>query len=315
MTLPIPIDEFMRSAIRKYYQNNESVGASGDFITSPEISQMFGEIVGVWCATQYQEINSDFYLVEIGAGRGTMMKDILRATKRVPGFHDNLKGVIILENSTKLMEKQAQALHGYDVTWVDDISSLPAGNLIIVANEFLDALPIKQFERVGNIFYELGVGNARIAPVNLEYACPENGIIEVCPDALYIAEKLAERGNLSALFIDYGYYEPTYKSTLQAVKGHKYHDVFSDVGEADITAHVDFKAFRNIFSKHDIRTNYQTQREFLRNHGIELRANALIKNGANPATIIKALDRLTSPIQMGNLFKVLEVFNNAEGVS
>ncbi|MDF3047800.1 MAG: hypothetical protein K0R73_918 [Candidatus Midichloriaceae bacterium] len=306
---PIPIDEFMRSAIRNYYQNNESIGANGDFITAPEISQMFGEMVGIWCATQYQKINTSFYLVELGAGKGTMMKDILRSTKHIPGFHENLRSIVIVENSTKLIEKQAQNLRDYDVTWVDDISHLPSGNLIIVANEFLDALPIKQFERVSGIFYELGVGNVRISPAQIQADCPENGIIEICPDAQDIAEKLAERGNLSTLFIDYGYFTPPYKSTLQAVKGHKYHDVFSNIGEADITAHVDFGALNDIFSKHGIKTHYQTQRDFLCNHGIQIRAQVLIKNGADHKVISQALERLISPMQMGDLFKVLEVFN------
>ncbi len=313
----IPLDEFMRLAVSHYYANRESIGGSGDFITAPEISQMFGEVLGAWCANEYLQFSQqDFCLVELGAGRGTMMNDILRATKVVPGFASHLRQIVILENSSHLRAKQAAKLEAYanKITWIDSIQDLPKENLIVVANEFLDALPIKQFQKNEGVFYEVGIGlkggefyYTCLNPVEIPYPdCREGSVVEICLPAFDIAKNLVERDKyISALFIDYGYFNPSFRSTLQAVKGHKYHDVLADIGEADLTAHVDFGSLAKFFALSGMEVHGSTQGEFLRVNGIELRADKLIATGAKG--VETDLNRLISNKQMGELFKVLEV--------
>lgn len=321
-TLPTPIDEFMRLAVAHYYAYQESIGASGDFVTAPEISQMFGEVVGAWVAAEYLARGQQpFYLVELGAGNGTMMSDILRATKGVASFISNLGKIIIVENSPRLRAKQAAKLTQFQdkLIWLDNIQELPEGNLIIVANEFLDALPIKQFQKLGDGFFEVGINfkgseynYTHLDRANLDYPnCPEAGIVETCPAAIDMANLLIARRAwyTSALFIDYGYFLPPFTSTLQALKAHKHHDVLSNVGEADITAHVDFGTLAKYFTTNGFEVVCAHQREFLLGNGIELRAKKLISSGAKPEGIQEDLFRLVSSHQMGMLFKVMELRN------
>lgn len=316
---PTPIDVFMRLAATHYYAHRESIGSRGDFVTAPEISQMFGEVVGAWCAAEcLARGEQSFHLVELGAGNGTMMSDILRATKDIASFTKNLKNVIIVENSPRLRAKQASKLdkYGDKISWANSIQELPEGNLIIVANEFLDALPIKQFEKIGDNFVEIGVGfiDSKLRYIQMDKAsidspsCPEKGIVEVCEDAINIANCLATRkgGYVSALFIDYGYFTPPFTTTLQAVKAHKYHDVLSNIGEADITAHVDFGSLDSLFKANGFTTAYATQGEFLLRNGIEIRAKKLIASGADYFRIQKDLSRLISQNEMGLIFKAFE---------
>lgn len=318
----VSIDQFMKIALQEYYANENSIGGSGDFITAPEISQMFGEIIGVWCASKYEARQyTSFSLLEMGPGRGTMMKDILRATKNAPGFHANLESIILLETSPKLRDIQKAALSEYKdkLIWIDSIEQLEAKeNLIAVANEFFDALPIKQFQLSKGAWQELGITRAigetdlhiaqvRQSMLNLADAA-ENSIIEISPASELIARNLASSAaNLDVLIIDYGYLQPTGKSTLQAVKNHKYHNPLSDIGSADITAHVDFNMLSNWFKDEGCTSASCAQGEFLKKYGIELRAQKLIESRADAADIHSALSRLTDPSQMGSLFKVLEI--------
>jgi SAM-dependent MidA family methyltransferase len=314
----IPLDEFMRLTISHYYAQKGSIGSMGDFITAPEISQMFGEVVGAWCACEYLRFpDKPFYLVELGAGNGVMMDDILRVTKRIKGFTSNLKGIVILESSQYLRAKQADMLskHIDKIMWIDNIQNLPKGNLIIVANEFLDALPIKQFQKVSGAFYEIGIGlkGEQFCYVQLSLTdfpsskCPEGGVVEVCLPAFDIVKALAKQakfGYISALFIDYGYFTPTFKSTIQAVKNHEYHDIFTNIGEADLTAHVDFGSLAKFLEASGMEILRATQKEFLCKNGIEFRAKKLVEAGAKGVEV--DLNRLIADDQMGELFKVLE---------
>ncbi len=317
---PITIDDFMQNAVSYYYAHKESVGGKGDFITSPEISQMFGEVLGAWCAAEYYARGQEaFCLVELGAGNGTMMDDILRATKNIKGFHEDLKQIIIMENSRYLRARQRERLHKYlgKLTWIDSINQIPKSNVIILANEFLDALPIKQFKRLGNKFFEVGITSidskywyTEIDEAYIDYPeCPERGIVETCEAAVNIVKHLLSRasGYTTALFIDYGYFSSPFVSTLQAVKDHKTHDVLSDIGEADITALVDFGTLFKLFKESGFIATYLTQREFLLQNDIEFRAKKLISCGANPLNIENDLHRLISTSDMGSLFKVLEI--------
>lgn len=317
----VSIDQFMKLAIREYYANENSIGGRGDFITAPEVNQMFGEIVGAWCASKYLERDhTSFSILEMGPGRGTMMLDILRATKNVPGFHENLQSIILLENSLKLGEMQANTLKDFKekIIWIASIEELEfRKNLIVVANEFFDALPIKQFQYSNNKWNELGVIR-KTGETNFEFAqvrqsaldfgqANDGDIIEVSPASELVIAELAESAEkIDALIIDYGYFEHDGRPTMQAVKNHKHHNPLEELGTADITAHVDFKGLSYWLREEGFEVKLSTQGEFLKENGIELRAERLIQSGAKKEDIQSALDRLMDHSQMGTLFKVLE---------
>lgn len=316
----ITLDHFMGLCISHYYKYNTIFGKNGDFTTAPEISQMFGEMLGVWCANHYLENfthDIKFNLIELGPGRGALMKDLLRSLKNVKGFYENLNKIYLLENSDSLRKKQELNLYDYidKVVWIDDLTlvdiSLP--NLII-ANEFFDALPIKQYKKLNNMFYEVGLNiiNEQFEFITLNKAlplkvddCSENGIIEINMEANYYIKQLAKLLKVphsKAVFIDYGYTKPSYKSTLQAVQNHKFCHPLSNLGTADLTALVDFNVLKQSFEMYNLDTTLKTQRNFLVDLGIELRANAL---KTRAASIESELERLIST--MGELFLVLEV--------
>lgn len=320
----IGIDEFMSIVASYYYQNKSSIGREGDFITSPEISQMFGEIIGLFCANFWLESNCPvFNLVEIGPGKGTLMKDVLRVSAKVGGYFDVMQNVYMVETSNKLIEVQKDSLEYYNkCVWVDHVDKVQKGFNIIICNEFFDALPIKQFIRRGAEFREIRVGlvdhEFRFVESNEKFYfnvnCLEGDVLELSPAsrqyALSIADKLREGG--LALIVDYGYLKPIFKNTLQAVRNHTYRSILIDIGEADITAHVDFTSLRDVFLQLGYEANIVTQGEFLVEYGIEFRARQLIKAGAEPREIKASLERLISPAQMGDLFKVLCVKNKVK---
>lgn len=310
---PIGVDQFMEVVISHYYKNNNPFGSKGDFITAPEISQMFGEIVGIWCANHWMNTGSNtFTLVEIGGGNGTLMSDLLRGTKHIPKFHQSITQIAMVEISPLLQAKQKSTINFSNIAWYNDLNELDTENCIIICNEFFDALPIKQFIKEDDGFKEILVtlNNGKFEFIkssrlfhNLTSAST-GSIIETSSASLAYASVIKNKigKNGKALIIDYGYVDPPYKSTLQALKHHKYHDVLSDLGTADITALVDFKALGEVFPNSKI----TTQGEFFKTYGIEARAQSLIQNGANANEVNLALYRLTAAEQMGSLFKVLE---------
>lgn len=300
----LPVDEFMQLAISEYYANNNPFGVEGDFITAPEISQMFGEVIGAWIVFNWREKGGgSFNLVEIGGGRGTLMYDILTSTKVFKDFHEALNSLYMVESSQALGKLQKNKLKEFDPIVLKDVSEIESQNNIIFCNEFFDALPIKQFHSLTK--EERFVINDG----GLRFNFGEEYIIESSPASLNYANKIADKikGGF-ALIVDYGYIEPPMKSTMQAVKNHKYHDVLQDIGKADITALVDFKALKSLFEGMGFNANLSTQSEFLIRNGIMIRADLLIKSGANPQTIEQDLNRLISKSEMGELFKVLEIF-------
>ena len=320
----LPLDKFLSIVIEYYYKNNTPIGKKGDFITAPEVSQMFGEIIGIWCANHWiKHSKPKFALVEMGAGYGTMMKDLLRATTHVKGFHEALEYIYIVEISDYLIGKQKNNLKEYEnkLKWVDSIADIQNENVLFVTNEFFDALPTKQFIKRDGDFYEVMVGINSKKRLSL-YAsdhkvdfidndCPQEGIIEFSLASMKIAKQIANKLDSkfsAALIIDYGYEHKSYISSLQAVKDHQYTEVLEDIGHADITYHVDFSSLQEYFST--LQTKLSTQGDFLITHGIYTRAEQLIRNGANPETIQNELSRLTGHEQMGALFKVLEVYRS-----
>jgi NADH dehydrogenase [ubiquinone] 1 alpha subcomplex assembly factor 7 len=321
---PLPVARFMELALEHYYRERDPFGAAGDFVTAPEVSQMFGELLGLWLAQAWSDRGrpAPARLVELGPGRGTLMADLLRATARVPGFRDAL-AIHLVERSPRLRELQAERLAGVDVTWHDRLEGVPEGPLFLIANELLDALPIHQLVRAGERWVERRVGLAdgelafmlddRPAPLagSLPDAVPGT-IAEVGPArerlARQIGERLAAAGGV-ALLIDYGAFagQPT-GDTLQAVRGHVRADPLAAPGEADLTAQVDFRAVAEAACAGGAAVfGPVPQGAFLRAFGIEPRALQLLER-ARPEQrrdLRTSLFRLTDAAAMGELFKVL----------
>ncbi len=322
----LTIAEYMRIALCDeefgYYKKAYPVGKDGDFITAPEISQIFGELMGVWLATTWEQlqVNGNIMLVEAGAGRGVMMKDILRTLQKVPELYSKLT-VHIIEINEQLIELQKANLadFGLEIKWHKDFSTLPDRPILFVANEFFDALPIHQYIKEDDGWYERIVTidkddnlcfSVEDSTSDIDIVVEKNSIYETCPEAINIIIELSEQMNKfggAALIIDYGYSQATYKDSFQAVKNHTYHNPLKDIGEADLTAHVDFIALKNAAEKVGAKTSdIITQRDFLLSMGVEIRARKLSQSGGE--NILSDVNRLIDPKQMGTLFKCISVY-------
>ena len=324
-TGPISLADYMADCLMHpdhgYYTNRQPFGLEGDFITSPEISQMFGELIGICLGQAWLDAGSpsSFVLAELGPGRGVLMADLLRATKRIPGFHQAAQ-ICMVESSPRLREKQRKALDLYQVGWFDTFADLPAGPLYLIANEFFDALPIRQFQRVRGGWRELMVEFAEdqffygwsdlISPDALSRRLANTTpgeIVELCPPATQIAAQLGRRiaatGGL-AVVIDYGGWVSR-GDTFQAMKAHVSAAPLEEPGLADLTAHVDFAALADAAAP--AAWLYTSQGDFLTGLGIDVRSEALANRltGAALDNHLNATWRLTEPAEMGNLFKVL----------
>jgi SAM-dependent MidA family methyltransferase len=314
-TPPVSLHDFMAQANAAYYGGRDPLGRAGDFITAPEISQMFGELIGLWAADLIPRAGAaDAAYVELGPGRGTLAADALRAMAKAglsPPTH-------FVETSAVLREKQSAAMPG--AQWHHDVRTLPAERpLLIVANEFFDALPIRQYQRGGRDWRERMVadggfqlGDADCAdeiPLALSDA-PFGAIVERNPAAeaimAILARKIAAQGG-ALLVLDYGYEGPATGDTLQAMASHQYADPLEAPGTRDLTAHVDFAMLAAVARANGLKpTPCVTQGAFLSALGIDARASALAK--ANPAeadAIEAARHRLVAPEAMGRLFKAI----------
>lgn len=323
-TGPLTIADYMTECLLHprygYYTTRDPFGAKGDFTTAPEISQMFGELIGLALAQAWMDQGAPrpFTLAELGPGRGTLMADILRATASVPGFYDACE-IALVEASPSLRERQEATLKGYDINWLEQISDLPDGPLFVVANEFFDALPIRQFLRDEDTWRErqvgmkdgalaFGLGGPTEQPALAAWSDVSLGtLIELRPAAnaviAELAAMIAEHGG-AALIVDYGSWgEPG--DTFQALRAHEKVDPLATPGAADLTAHVDFAALAKAASA--VSHGFATQGVFLERLGITARAQALAsKLTGEPLTShIAAHRRLTHPVEMGELFKVL----------
>ena len=324
---PMTLAEYMTECLHHprdgYYATRDPLGAAGDFVTAPEISQMFGECLGLALAQAWLDRGAPapVVLAELGPGRGTLMADILRATARVPGFHAAIR-VHLVEASPALRALQAERLGGVSPVWHDDVSTLPDLPLFLVANEFFDALPIRQFLRSGGGWRErvvglrdgaLAFGLTDAAPVaalapRLEDTA-EGDMVELCAPAAAIAagigRHVASQGGI-ALVVDYGGWGGT-GDTFQAVRGHRKVDPLAAPGDADLTAHVDFAALAEAAAPATA-TAMIPQGVLLERLGITARAEALVRAASDPASraaIAAAHRRLTHPDEMGSLFKTL----------
>jgi len=335
---PLGVDEYMEAALTHpqhgYYATRDPLGARGDFVTAPEVSQVFGELIGLWCADNWARMGrpDPVILAELGPGRGTLMADMLRALRVAPDFRRALR-LNLIETSPVLRARQAVALAAAAPRWHDSVATLPDGPLILVANEFLDALPIRQFVRASDGWHERRVAlggdgaltfaldaapdrAAAAIPPALRDAAP-GSLCEVRPAAQALAAllgaRLAAQGGV-ALFIDYGHFPSACGDTLQAVRGHRRHDLLADPGEADLTAHVDFAAVAVAATAAGARAwGPVTQGAFLGAIGLAERASALLRQAtsAQAKAIAAACRRLIEPEEMGTLFKALALAHSA----
>lgn len=325
---PIGIGRYMALALghprHGYYMTRDPFGQDGDFTTAPEISQMFGELVGLWAAHVWRAMGapSQLRLVELGPGRGTLTADMLRATRIVPGFREAVS-VHLVETSPVLRRRQAATLSGVDPAWHDNVADALSGPVIVVANEFLDALPLDQFvmtpegwrERLvgldddGDLAFGLASGREEslcaAAPAGTTFEQPTLALEIVAQVAGHVA---SEGG--AGLFVDYGSARSGFGDTLQAMKRHAFVDPLVEPGEADLTVHVDFERMGQAALKAGAALHGPaTQRDFLLTLGLAQRAQALsVKADATQqAAISAAFDRLIEPGEtgMGDLFKVL----------
>ena len=327
---PLSVAQFMAMALYDpqagYYATRDPLGAGGDFITAPEVSQMFGELLGLWIVQAWRDQGrpSPARLVELGPGRGTMMADALRAARIDPDFLANLE-VVLVEASPKLRTVQAETIKYPTLRWVDHFDdSLADRPLFVLANEFFDALPIRQFvmtdsgwrERMvglgadGNLAFALSP-DASALPVPSQRGLPETGAVyEISPagEAIVgqIAHAIGSKGG-AALIVDYGYGgDAPFGDTLQAVSEHAYASILDAPGEADLSAHVDFAALSSAAEFAGARPwGPVEQGAFLCNLGIVQRAEALSRNHLQ--SMENQLNRLILPEKMGTLFKALAI--------
>lgn len=332
---PITVAEYMSACLSDpqagYYTTREPFGRQGDFITAPEVSQMFGELIGAFCLAAYERMGSPaaFRLVEIGPGRGSLMADLLRVAALRPAFC-RAADLWLVETSPRLRQIQGQTLKNASLSpsFADRIEDVPEGPMLLVANEFFDALPIHQFVKTPEGWLErligtgpegtlqFGAGTAKLAqsdlPAHLQ-AAAAGAILETQPAANAIAETIAARiakESGTALFIDYGYLRSAPGDTLQALRNHSYDDVLAHPGEADLTAHVNFEALAAAAARGGaVAFGPLTQGEFLLRLGLLERAGALGagKSFQEQEAIRDAVERLAAPQQMGDLFKVLAI--------
>jgi len=331
---PISVADYMEACLADaqdgYYASRQPIGEQGDFITAPEVSQIFGELLGLWAVAAWQSMGSPRPVVvaELGPGRGTLMADALRAWRSVPDFHASVT-VALIETSPVLREAQGAALHGADVKigCFDSFAEAPDGPLIVIANEFVDALPIRQLvwqggewrERTvtidskGDFAFRAGnlVANESLRQAAAALDVPDGSILEVRPAATALVSALAARARGApavALIVDYGHDETVCGDTLQAVWRHQFADPLSTPGAVDLTAHVDFAALKDSALAHGLDVyGPMPQGEFLLKLGLEARRDRLCEH-ARPEQkqdILSGASRLVDPQAMGLLFKAL----------
>lgn len=332
-TGPISVADYMAACLGDresgYYTTREPFGRDGDFITAPEISQMFGELIGIWCVGIWDALGrpDNAVLCEIGPGRGTLMSDMLRTIAKLAPQMSGSMCIAMVETSPRLVEKQKQKLGRENVEWFKQFSDVPGGPLILVSNELFDAIPFRQFVKSNGRFVERlialneqdefyfisGTGgiDEALLPAGHQTA-PEGTIFEAAPARTALMQEIAQRIAISrgaALSIDYGHLQSGFGDTLQAMLKHAYDDVFAHPGEADLTSHVDFDMLEKTARNCGCKTATMTQGDFLLGMGLVDRAGRLGagREGAFQNKLRQDVERLAAPDQMGTLFKVLAI--------
>jgi len=339
LTGPVSVADYMAMCLfdpdAGYYTTREPFGREGDFITAPEVSQMFGELAGVWCVSAWQAMGSPaaFILCEMGPGRGTLMQDVLRtALKLAPDFIAAAQ-IRMVEISPRLaqIQKETLAASGLEIQWHAQFGDLPSGPLVLLANELFDAIPVRQYvksggrfvDRIvtvddgGNLAFAAGSGSIDTALLPAGHStAPDGSIVEFAPARSALMQDIAERlhrARGAALLFDYGHLHQGFGDTLQALRSHKPVDVLDTPGEADLTSHVDFAMLAKAARSEGCTANAMTQGDFLIAMGLLDRAGALGrgKPAAFQEQIRADVERLAGPDQMGTLFKVLCIADSA----
>ena len=329
----LPLDQFIDQALYNkkfgYYMKKNPFGKNGDFITSPLISNLFGEMITIWCVAFWENLGkpSKIIITELGPGDGTLCKDIINTSKNFKAFYKCLK-INLLEKSDKLKKIQKEKIKNKKVKWINKIEEINHGPLIFLGNEFFDSLPIKQIYKKNNIFFERHVALSKNSNKKIKFIykkannkliqniirldlLSKGNIIEypACAiEYLKIIAKKITKYNGALLIYDYGYTEPKNQNTLQSVIKHKYQNIFSSPGNADITSYINYKLFSKILIKNNlIVERIVNQNEFLQRLGIIERANIISKkiNFKAKANIFYRLKKLLHYDEMGNLFKVM----------
>jgi SAM-dependent MidA family methyltransferase len=332
---PISVHDYIEACLYDsecgYYRTKAAIGQGGDFVTAPEISQVFGELIGLWAGEVWRQMGepAPIRLVELGPGRGTLMADAMRALKVVPGFLSGAT-VHLVETSKTLQDSQRAALAQAPVriSWHDEFKDVPDGPAILIANEFFDCLPVQQFvfdasggwrERMvapdGDGF-RFAVGAMVEPPPALDPAIAteieDGAILERRPAVGGIIDAFAARSLLAALIIDYGYSRRSIGDTVQAVRSHRYAGLFDAPGESDITAHVDFSQLKQAAERAKMKTfGPMPMGEWLLRLGLEARVRQLLGHASDEEAneMRGCIARLVDPAQMGALFKVLALTN------
>jgi NADH dehydrogenase [ubiquinone] 1 alpha subcomplex assembly factor 7 len=330
---PLSVAAYMAMALydpnEGYYARHQPIGAQGDFVTAPEISQVFGELIGLWCAVEWRQLGGPdpVTLAELGPGRGVLMSDLLRAAATVPDFRRALR-LHLVETSAPLREAQRQHLAPFAPRWVPRFEDLPDGPLLLIANEFFDALPIRQFVRRDPHWSERMValdGQNRfvfaegpvspvtrlLIPNGLRDSAEEGAIVEVSPIAVALATAIGARFSRqagAALFIDYGYFPSAPGPTLRALCRHRAVSELAAPGTADLSAHVDFEAFAQAARSGGAAVYGPVpQTRLLSAMGVVERAAALREGAASSQqqALDRGVERLLDPDGMGTLFKAV----------
>ena len=333
---PLTVEQYMDVCLsdpdQGYYITRDPFGASGDFITAPEISQIFGELIGLWCVMTWRAMGNpdQVNLIELGPGRGTLMADALRAAKLAPDFIKAVQ-LHLVEMSPVLRQQQGTCLENAESSahWHLELSSIPEGPSLIIANEFLDALPIRQFQKYESDWFERCVGvsgtgvlefclspasidTSDLIPEDLRQGAEDGDIAEIRPAAGTLIETVALRSHnhaLAALFIDYGHSATALGDTFQAVKAHEFTDPLAAPGEADITTHVDFEHLAATAAANGLRVHGPvSQAQFLSGLGLKERCQQLMDHAPTPqmaGEIACGARRLVDRTQMGELFRVI----------
>ena len=327
----IPLDKFIYLSLYNkkigYYMKKNPFGKKGDFITAPNISRLFSEMIAIWIISFWKNLGSprNFNLIELGAGNGEMMKVLLESFKNFPSFLKSCN-IIIHEKSPILIRIQKEKLSKSKIIWVSQINKIKKNPSIFIANEFFDAMPIKQFRKQRNIWYEKFVNFENYSKASfiekktdikkiekrLNFKISQNqDFIEYSEfgfDYLKNISDIIKKNTGGLLIIDYGYLEKKMKNTLQAVSNHKFANILDNIGGVDITHNINFELFKKFTQKlGGLDNNLNTQKNFLIKMGIKERAEILSrnKNFSKKADIFYRLNRLIDEKQMGTLFKVM----------
>jgi NADH dehydrogenase [ubiquinone] 1 alpha subcomplex assembly factor 7 len=315
-----------------YYMNKDPFGITGDFTTSPNISRLFSEMIAIWTISFWESLGSPkkFNLIELGAGNGEMMKIMIESFKKFPSFINSCN-IIIHEKSPNLIKKQKTNIKFKNIKWVADLKKINKLPNIFLANEFFDAIPIKQFSKDKNIWLEKFVHmsndkmisfvskkiNIKVIEKKINFKISENQkFIEYSPLGFkYLLNilKLIKKNKGGLLIIDYGYFAEKMNNTLQAIYKKKYSKILENIGKSDITYNVNFYLFKKISENfQDLEVNFTSQKKFLLNLGIQQRAEIISKNKTftEKADIFYRLERLIDEKKMGNLFKVMLIKNS-----